>query len=211
MSAIVKVPTKTLSTWLIDAVAFTAGLGSILSGIYFLFLPTGGYQGGRNASYGITVLFERHTWEALHTWTSVLMIIAVAIHLALHWAWVRMSSRRVANHISGKRSLDASRVRFNIAINALVGVSFAICALSGIYFLFARTGGLQGGANLAWDPGFLFSRLTWDLIHTWSGVIMSAAVVVHFAIHWRWVTHVTARMVRSPKRQQVLQGTTARA
>jgi hypothetical protein len=81
----------------------------------------------------------------------------------------------------------------NVAIDALIGVSFLVCALSGVYFLFAPSGGFQGGSNPGWDPYFLLSRTTWDLIHTWSGVVMIAAAVVHFAIHWRWVKNVTAR------------------
>jgi hypothetical protein len=41
------------------------------------------------------------------------------------------------------------------------------------------------------DPLILFSRSTWDLIHTWAGVILIAAAVLHFAIHWKWVCKVT--------------------
>lgn len=211
MSALASVSGKTVRTWLIDAVASLSGLVSILSGIYFLFVPSGGYQGGRNPTYGITILFDRHTWEALHTWSSVVMIAALAIHLALHMAWIKMSVRRVANHVAGERRLDSNRVWFNIAINAIVGLSFIACALSGIYFLFAPTGGLQGGANLGWDPGLLFSRTTWDLIHTWSGIVMSASVVVHFCLHWRWITRVTSRLVGFPKQGNVLEAATTRA
>jgi hypothetical protein len=69
--------------------------------------------------------------------------------------------------------------------------------VSGVYFLFAPSGGFQGGRNPGWDPGFLFSRTTWDLIHTWSGVVLSVAAVVHFAIHWRWVKNVTVRFFLS--------------
>ena len=197
MSEQTKVSGKTLRTWLIDAVAFVGGLLSILSGIYFLYLPSGGYEGGRNPMYGVTILFDRHTWDSLHTWSSVVMIAATVIHFALHWAWVRMSGRRVANHLSRRRRFGSKFARFNIALNAGVGISFLICALSGVYFMFAPSGGYQGGANLRWDPGFLLSRTTWDLIHTWSAVALSAAVVVHFAIHWRWVKRVTSSLPSS--------------
>ena len=37
---------------------------------------------------------------------------------------------------------------------------------------------------------FLFSRTTWDLIHTWAGVTLIAAAVIHLAIHWRWIVKV---------------------
>jgi len=196
MSARVRISTKTLKTWAIDAVALTSGLVSILSGIYFLYLPSGGYEGGRNPLYGVTILFDRHTWEELHTWSSIVMIVMAIVHFALHWSWVRMSSRRVRNHLVGAKPIGSPFARFNIALNAAVGISFLVCALSGLYFYFTPTGGFQGGANLQWDAGFVFSRTTWDLIHTWSGVAFSASIVVHFAIHWRWVTHVTSALLR---------------
>lgn len=197
MSARIGVSARTRRSWLIDATAFTGGLVSVLTGIYFLFLPSGGYEGGRNPMYGITILFDRHTWENLHTWGSLVMIAAVAVHLVLHWPWVRMTARRVKKALLHKGTLGSGSVKFNIVINALIGISFFICALSGAYFLLAPSGGFQGGSNPNWDPGILFSRTTWDLIHTWSGVLMSAAIVVHFAIHWRWVKQVTRALYRS--------------
>ena len=35
------------------------------------------------------------------------------------------------------------------------------------------------------------------MIHTWSGVTLIVAAVIHFAIHWRWVTKVTSNIFRS--------------
>jgi hypothetical protein len=87
--------------------------------------------------------------------------------------------------------------KVNVAIDLLVAISFLLCAASGVYFLLAPSGGFQGGRNPGWDPGFLFSRTTWDLIHTWSGVALSIGAVVHFAIHWRWVKNVTVRFFLS--------------
>lgn len=50
----------------------------------------------------------------------------------------------------------------------------------------------------------LFSRATWDLVHTWAGVVLIAAAVIHFAIHWRWITKVTTKMIGmvSPQRAE---------
>jgi cytochrome b subunit of formate dehydrogenase len=188
---------QTRKNWLIDVAVFLGGLVAALTGIYFLFVPSGGYQGGRNPMYGITILFDRHTWSDLHLWGGILMIAAVAVHFAIHWAWVKRMSGRVA---SGMRSQGANLSRgskVNVAINLLIAISFLLCALSGVYFIFGPSGGYEGGRNLAYDPGFLFSRVTWDLIHTWSGVVMIVAAVVHFAIHWRWVKNVTARFFLS--------------
>jgi preprotein translocase subunit SecY len=197
MSKRIRMSMQTRNNWLIDAAVLVGGVLAALSGIYFLFLPSGGYQGGRNPMYGITILFSRQTWDDVHTWTGVWMIAAVVVHFAIHWKWVTMMSRRIANALLSRGTKLSRGGRFNLAIDAIVAISFLICAVSGIYFLLVPSGGLHGSSNSGWDPSFLFSRTTWDLIHTWSGTVLIAAVVVHFAIHWRWVKNVTARFFRS--------------
>ena len=72
----------------LDVVIAAAFIFSALSGIILLLLP-GGYQGGRNPNFQGEFLFlEPYTWKALHTWTSLIMVAAVIIHLALHWKWI---------------------------------------------------------------------------------------------------------------------------
>jgi hypothetical protein len=183
--------------WLLDATVFLSGLAAALSGIYFLFIPSGGYRGGRNPMYGVTVLFSRHTWEDLHTWGGVLMIAAAVLHLAIHWRWVKVMSKHTLKALFSRETKLSKGSRFNVAINVLVAVSFLLTTVSGIYFLFAPSGGFQGGSNTGWDPMFLFSRTTWDLIHTWAGVVFISAAVVHFWIHWRWVKTMTKRFFLS--------------
>jgi len=181
---------RTKKNWLIDAALALGGLLAALSGIYSLFLPTGGYQGGRNPMYGITILFERHTWEDLHTWSGVAMIVVAVVHLAIHWRWVKMMAIRVVNAIRTKGAGLSKGARLNVAVNLVVAVSFLLVSVSGIYFLL-------------WPAGDN-SATVWDMIHTWSGVVMIAAVAVHLALHWRWVKNVTVRMVRSlrPERER---------
>lgn len=192
-----KMSMATRKNWLIDFAVFLGGVLAALSGIYFLYLPSGGYQGGRNPMYGITILFSRHTWEDVHLWGGILMIVAVVVHFAIHWQWVKRMSRRTVQALSRGGAKLSKGAQFNVFIDVLIAVSFLVCALTGIYFVFAPAGGFQGGNNPGWDPNFLFSRTTWDLIHTWSGVVMIVAAVVHFAIHWRWVQNVTRRFFLS--------------
>ena len=67
-----------------------------------------------------------------------------------------------------------------------------MAAASGVYLLF-----FPGGAHGVPDPMWLFTRTTWDLIHTWSGIVMILAATGHFLIHWKWVTKVTAKLALS--------------
>ena len=178
------ISSRTRKNWLIDAAVFLGGLLAALSGIYFLFLPSGGYQGGRNPMYGVTILFSRDTWDALHTWGGLVMIGVAAVHLALHWPWVGMMSRRTLKALTLRgRGLSRGAVR-NIALNVLVASSGLVTAVTGVYLLFAPSG---HGSSQA---------VTWNLVHTWAGVVMIVAAVAHLAIHWRWVKSVTQRLVQ---------------
>lgn len=188
---------QTRANWLIDAAVFVGGLLAALSSIYFLFLPVGGYQGGRNPYYGITILFDRHTWDAIHTWGGILMIAAVILHLVIHWRWIKMMARRMIKGIRGQGTGLSKGGKLNVIIDALIAASFTLAAVSGVYFLFAPTGGHQGGTNPEWYTSLLFSRTTWDLIHTWSGTVMIVAALAHLWIHWRWVVNVTKRFFLS--------------
>ncbi len=79
---------KAKLNWAMDVVIAAAFALSALSGIVMLFVP-GGYQGGRNLNYGATTLFLSHAaWDALHTWSSLVLVAGVALHVALHWKWI---------------------------------------------------------------------------------------------------------------------------
>ena len=181
----------TRNNLLIDVCLFLGAIIASLSGIYFLFLPVGGYQGGRNPMYGVKILFERHTWEDIHTWGGILMIVIAVIHIAIHWAWVTGMTKRIFNDLFRRGNHLNQRSRINAGVNAAIGISFLSAAISGIYLLF-----FPGGAHGVPDPGFIFQRNTWDLIHTWAGNLMIVAFVIHLAIHWKWVTKVTSKFIR---------------
>jgi hypothetical protein len=180
---------QTRNNWLLDTVLLTSGLLAAISAIYFLFLPVGGYRGGRNPWYDIQILFSRHTWDDLHTWSGATMIIIAVIHLVLHWSWLTSMARRALRELSGQSSGMNSRGRWNLTLNLIVAISFILTAFSGVYFLF-----IPGGQWVA-HPMILFTQTTWDLIHTWAGIVLIAAAVVHFVIHWRWVVKVTHNLI----------------
>jgi hypothetical protein len=182
--------------WLLDAAVFLGAVLASLSGIYFLYF-VGGYQGGRNPTYGITMLFGRETWDLLHTWAGVIMIAAVALHLAIHLNWIGMMTRKVMATLRGRSGMSKG-ARVNVVVDLVIAISFLLAAASGVYFLFDVRSGWQVTGSA---PLFLWSRTTWDIIHTWSGVTLIVAAIVHLAIHWGWVTKVTAKMWRSVGRR----------
>jgi preprotein translocase subunit SecY len=183
---------QTRINWFIDVCLFIGAVIVSITSIYFLFLPTGGYQGGRNSMYGITILFARETWDDLHTWFGILMIAAALVHIIVHWGWIKSMGKRILREITLHETRFNKRSRFNLLINTAVGFSLAIVAISGVYLLF-----VPSGPQAITDPQFLFVRTTWDLVHTWSGILMITAAIIHFAIHWKWITKVTRKIVKS--------------
>ena len=183
------VSTQTQRNWWTDLTLLSSAVIAAISGIYFLFLPTGGYQGGRNPYYNLQVVFFRDTWDDLHTWGGLAMLAIAVIHLTLHGSWVLSMARKIWNTLTGKASSMSMNSRLNLSLNLIVAMSFFLTAISGMYFFL-----VPGGRN-ALDPMILFSRTTWDLIHTWAGVLLIIAALVHLAIHWKWVTKVTGKMM----------------
>ena len=184
------VSSQTHRNWWIDLTLLLSGLVVLFSSIYFLFWGAGGYQGGRNPYYGAVILFSRETWEWLHTWLGIAMIAAAAIHIPLHWNWIVAMTKRSFNIFLGRCERMNAGGQFNLLVNLAIGLSGLLAAISGIYFFFAAPGSAK-------DPTiFIFTRVTWDLIHTWSGVVMIAAGILHFAIHWRWAVNVTRKIFK---------------
>jgi hypothetical protein len=182
MQARTSISKQTRNNWFIDSALFTAAIAAGMSGIYFLVFPSG-YHGGRNPFYNISILFTRHSWSDIHTWTSILMIVAVMFHIAIHWKWVKSMAMRIFKELFTKSGKMNPRGKFNLAVNLAIAVSFFISAISGTYFLIFTKG-----------ETFILTRLGWDMLHTWSSIGMIIAAILHFAIHWHWVTKVTLKI-----------------
>ena len=87
---------KAKLNYLVDALIALAFLISAGTGVLFLFLGSGGYQGGVNAAFGSTFLgLSRWVWSDLHTWASLIMISGVLLHVVLHWKWIVCVTKQV--------------------------------------------------------------------------------------------------------------------
>ncbi len=178
---------KLSQNWWIDAMLALGAVVALLSSLYFLAFPIGGYQGGRNLNFARVVIFSRHTWDIIHTWSGVAMILAAVVHILIHWGWITGTIKRTWQVILGKREGFGKRLNYNIALDAVIGISFVICAISSVYFLiFVESGPVS--------TVFLFNKTTWDLIHTWSGVLMTITAILHIALHWKWIVNISRKM-----------------
>jgi hypothetical protein len=188
---------QTRKNWLIDATVFLGATVAMLSGLYFLLLPSAGYEGGRNPTYGITFLFTRPTWHDFHAWGGLLMITAVVVHLIIHWQWIKMMASRVFKTVCQPGCRFSKGAKVNLITDILIAVSFFTTSLSGLYLFLLPEGGYQGGRHQGWDPGLIFPRLTWRSIHNWSGIMLVITAIIHIWIHRRWITKVTKKFFHS--------------
>ena len=82
--------------YFVDVLIGLAFVLSAVTGAAFLFMGSGGYQGGRNPDFATALLgIERGTWSDLHTWASLAMIVGVGLHLLLHWRWILATTVRI--------------------------------------------------------------------------------------------------------------------
>ena len=187
------VSTTTLNRWWLFLLLSVTGFAIFFSSVYFLYFPVG-FQGGRNSDYGTIIVFGREMWDAIHLWSGIGMIIVMVIHIAVHDKWIlAMAKRFFQGKTKGIKSLNG-KARFNILLDVVAALSFLVVAISGVVLLF-----LPSGRSFEVVDGFLLSKATWDIIHTWSGVVMLIAAILHFYIHWKWITKVTGRVIGKKK------------
>jgi cytochrome b subunit of formate dehydrogenase len=80
---------KARLNYALDVVIAFAFILSSLSGIAFMFMGSGGYQGGRNPDFQTELLgISRSNWSDLHALTGLVMVVGVLIHLVFHWNWI---------------------------------------------------------------------------------------------------------------------------
>lgn len=73
-----------------DAVAALSFLLCLISGVVLFIVP-----GGRGTAYTLILGIMRDTWKDIHTWTGVVMLLSVVLHLIIHFGWIKKVSIKV--------------------------------------------------------------------------------------------------------------------
>ncbi len=108
----------TLNYWL-DVVIGLAFVVAAVTGIVFLFIGSGGYQGGRNDAYQVALVgIPRETWKDLHTLGSLVMTAGVGLHLVLHFNWIVCVTKRMLREPVNKRIVPALRSQESCKVTA---------------------------------------------------------------------------------------------
>lgn len=100
-----------------------------------------------------------------------------------------------------------SKAKLNLVVDVMNLIAFIAATLSGLILMTMPHGGYQGGRNPALNQTVLFlTRHEWNDLHVWASLAMIAGIVVHLALHWRWIVCMVSRLVRSSAATPVLPG-----
>lgn len=167
---------------------------SILIG-FFIITATGvllwqvlphGYQSGSTVFWGLT----RDTWVDVHNWVSLATLTAMAVHIVIHWKWIKAVGGRFFGRL-------ARQARLNFSLNSMLFAGFFLANLSGLaIWLIVPGGGFQGGRNPHYGATwFGLDHHTWGDIHLWAGLAMMAIATWHIVLHWNWLTVTSKRFL----------------
>ena len=113
-----------------------------------------------------------------HEWVGVGLLVAFLVHVAQHFDWAVETVRSLFDRPS------ASRVG-HLVLDVLILVAFMVCTVSGLLV----SGTVLQAFGLYAD-GYFF----WDPLHAASAKALLALLVVHIAVHWRWIVrHVRGK------------------
>ncbi|MFC1875283.1 DUF4405 domain-containing protein [Chloroflexota bacterium] len=197
--------------------AFSASLGVIASSIIIWFvLPRGIGQHnnigrtspnepdcteycnlrgeGTDPIYGgnIGEIFEwpRYLWVEYHAWISVILASIVLIHIIIHWKWIIEITKRIIKHIRERRKNITERY---ITVSTLF-ILFTFQVFSGCVIWLILPRGADDYVEMIAGIGRTFwwlQRDVWSDLHAWVAAINLALVVLHIALHWRWIVSMT--------------------
>lgn len=78
-----------------------------------------------------------------------------------------------------------------MVVDAAALVAGVVSLISGVVLAVAPSGGFQGGRGPGAAPLlFGWSRSLWNGVHVWGSFILVALVIVHLALHLKWIACV---------------------
>ncbi len=98
-----------------------------------------------------------------------------------------------------------SKARLNFWIDTLLLLALLGEAVSGfvLWLVLPAGGGFRGGRGLDTIRSFIFTRHTWLAVHDWLAVLLVVGIVIHLALHWKWIVCMAKGLF---KRLQAPQG-----
>ena len=136
----------------------------------------------------------RPTWTGitLHQWLSIAIIAPALVHLVVNWEWALRILRTFV-----KKLLSTSRLNF--VVDSVLLLATVAVTVSG----FMVSPGLIAPLGI-----HVMHPLEWHLVHSWTADATILVLLLHTALHWRWLLATTRRVfapgeAASPRRTAV--------
>ncbi len=80
------------------------------------------------------------------------------------------------------------KIKINYIVDLLMTLCFIIVSASGLILFLFLPGGIRRGG---YQEFIGIIKQNWVVIHDWSGIILIILVLIHFLLHWNWITCMT--------------------
>ena len=81
-----------------------------------------------------------------------------------------------------------NRTKLNYWIDIGLAISFFVCFYTGL----VKWPGLVNIIGISAYKVLSFKNIS--MLHNWSGLLMGLLVIIHLALHWKWIVSVTKNM-----------------
>jgi hypothetical protein len=135
------------------------------------------------ALFGALFLAYNPAWTglAVHEWLCVITVVPLLFHVIVNWDQTLQVLRRFAE-------LVKATPKVNLAVDAALFVAAVTVMLSGL--LISQSVARTLGITIVPDA-------LWVSTHAWSADATILLLLVHFALHWRWIVSVAGKLGRS--------------
>ncbi len=123
------------------------------------------------------------TGLAVHEWLCVVAVVPLLFHVVVNWDQTLQILRRFAVIVRAAPKVD-------LIVDAALFVAVVTVTLSGLLISQAVAGAL--GVRIL--PSGL-----WMTVHAMSADATVALLLVHFALHWRWIVKAARKLSRAPR------------
>jgi hypothetical protein len=132
--------------------------------------------------------FMLQTRIVVHSVAGSLMLMGSAVHIALHWEWIKAVVMRSPKEL-------AKRVRAKRGIDIWLFVFAILCGLTGWMALLMRCPEPVEGRGIISNP-FLLSLRACSGLHRLTGTVMFLIMLIHLAQHWKWIVSAPRRYLK---------------
>ena len=134
------------------------------------------------ALFGALFLGYNPAWTglAVHEWLCVITVVPLLFHVVVNWDQTLAILRRFA-------AIVRATPKINLVVDAALFVAAVTVMLSGL--LISQSVARVFGITIV--PSAL-----WVSTHSWSADATILLLLVHFALHWRWIANAAGKLGR---------------